>query len=719
MGAQGQWVSEAVPGLEPHWFEIYGRVGITGEPARFENFAEPFGRWYDVHAFRTGMPEEHRVAILFNDITDRKQAEDKLRDLNATLEATVLERTAERNRVWTMSRDLFAVVGFDGYLKEINPAWERTLGLDVQTLMSMPLPEHIHGEGREQVAAVMNRLRNGESVERFFNRVRHADGSWRSISWTLVPEGNVFYAVGRDVTEDKAQEAELAARTAERDRLWTLSQDMFARANLEGMMSAVSPGWTQVLGWSEAELLSRPYATFMHDDDREATLAALARMGETGQPTRFENRIATSENDWKWIEWTVAPELEGQNFIAVGRDLSDVKARESELSAAQEALRQAQKMEAVGQLTGGLAHDFNNIIAGISGSLELMSARLAQGRVGELDRYITGATGAAKRAAGLTQRLLAFSRRQTLDPRPTDIVALVGGMLDLITRSVGPEIDIRTDGAKDVWNTFVDAGQLENALLNLCINARDAMPDGGTLVIEASNTAIDHREARQSGVQPSDYVSLCVSDTGSGMSAEVINRAFEPFYTTKPLGQGTGLGLSMVYGFAGQSGGSVKIRSEIGTGTSVCILLPRHFGAASVDSAREEAAEIPSAAVGETILLVDDEALVRMVAAEALEELGYVVIEAGDGASALRIVASDASISLLITDVGLPGGVNGRQVADAARVDRPNLKVLFITGYAESAVLNHGDLDDGMQLLTKPFQIEVFARKVREIITDE
>jgi signal transduction histidine kinase len=271
-----------------------------------------------------------------------------------------------------------------------------------------------------------------------------------------------------------------------------------------------------------------------------------------------------------------------------------VKERTTELMAAEETLRQSQKMEAVGQLTGGLAHDFNNILAGISGSLEVMSTRIAQGRVGEIDRYLNGAMGAAKRAAGLTQRLLAFSRRQTLDPRPVNINALVNGMLDLVVRSVGPEIEVETAGAAGLWTTFVDPGQLENALLNLCINARDAMPDGGKLTIETSNRWMDERAARQRGLQPGQYVSLCVSDSGTGMDPDVIARAFDPFFTTKPIGQGTGLGLSMVYGFAGQSGGAARIYSEIGKGSMVCIYLPRHAGeTAAEDEALQAVNDAP------------------------------------------------------------------------------------------------------------------------------
>lgn len=396
---------------------------------------------------------------------------------------------------------------------------------------------------------------------------------------------------------------------------------------------------------------------------------------------------------------------------------SQVQARTSELMAAEEALRHSQKMEAVGQLTGGLAHDFNNILAGISGSLEAMSTRLTQGRLADLDRYIAGAVGATRRAAGLTQRLLAFSRRQTLDPKPVNINRLVDGMLDLIGRSVGPGIQVETVGAAGLWTSFVDVGQLENALLNLCINARDAMPDGGHLTIETSNRWMDEKAAQMRGIEPGQYVSLCVSDTGTGMTPDVIARAFDPFFTTKPIGQGTGLGLSMVYGFAGQSGGAARIYSEVGKGTMICIYLPRHMEEAEAGVEHTDAVdEAPRSEGNETILLVDDEPLIRMLAAEQLEELGYEVMEAGDAASALKLLSMQRHVSLLITDVGLPGGMNGRQLADAARQARPNLEVLFITGYAENAVLNHGHLDAGMHVMTKPFQMDSFARRVKSLI---
>jgi signal transduction histidine kinase/CheY-like chemotaxis protein len=393
-----------------------------------------------------------------------------------------------------------------------------------------------------------------------------------------------------------------------------------------------------------------------------------------------------------------------------------VEERTRELKLAEEALLQAQKMEAVGQLTGGIAHDFNNLLAGISGSLELLEIRLTQGRTAEAHRYIAAAQGAARRATILTQRLLAFARRQTLDPRPTDVNKLVAGMEDLIRRSVGPSIDVEVVGAGGLWPTKIDPSLLENALLNLCINSRDAMaPDGGRLTIETANKWLDERAARERDLSPGQYVSLCVTDTGSGMAPEVIARAFDPFYTTKPLGEGTGLGLSMVYGFVRQSGGQVRIYSELGKGTTVCLYLPRLIGATDGVDDSPLAAEVERG-TGETVLVIDDEPVIRMLIAEALQEHGYTVIEAGSGPDGLRILQSGARVDLLITDVGLPGGLNGRQVADAAREARPDLKVLFITGFAENSVVANGHLAPGMAVITKPFVLTAFSQKVRDLI---
>jgi PAS domain S-box-containing protein len=391
-----------------------------------------------------------------------------------------------------------------------------------------------------------------------------------------------------------------------------------------------------------------------------------------------------------------------------------VAVRTNELTQAHEALRQAQKMEAVGQLTGGIAHDFNNLLMGISGSLELIERGLTRRGVTGFERYVQGAQSSARRASALTQRLLAFSRRQTLDPKPTDVNRLVYGMEDMIRRTVGPSIEVEVVGHVGLWPARVDAAQLENALLNLAINARDAMPDGGRITIETANKWLDDRGARERELKPGQYLSICVTDSGAGIPKDIVERIFDPFFTTKPIGEGTGLGLSMVHGFVRQSDGQVRVYSEEGKGTTMCLYLPRHVGEIDSEAVRELA--IPELGSGETVLVIDDEPTVRMLMKDVLAEAGYLVLDAQDGPSGLRFLQSDRRIDLLITDVGLPGGMNGRQVADAARVSRPGLKVLFVTGFAENAVLGAGHLPSGMQVITKPFLVADLAAKVNEII---
>ena len=398
-----------------------------------------------------------------------------------------------------------------------------------------------------------------------------------------------------------------------------------------------------------------------------------------------------------------------------------LKAEAEERGRVEEALRQSLKMEAVGQLTGGLAHDFNNLLAGISGSLQLMNMRVSQGRTAEIGRYMGAAMTSVERAAALTHRLLAFSRRQTLDPKPTDVNRLIEGLRDMFSRTVGPGVKIETSLAPELWATLCDPNQLENALLNLVINARDAMPDGGHVTIETSNCVLADSRGLQidslSGRVPNgEYIALFVIDTGSGMAPAVIERAFDPFFTTKPIGQGTGLGLSMIYGFVQQSGGHVLLRSSEGHGATVAIYLPRYMGAEVGVETIEGVAHIPQAEAGVAVLLVEDEPAVRMVMADVLRDNGYTVLEADTGYNALSQIRSPARIDLLLSDVGLPGGMNGRQLADAAREHRPHLKVLFVTGYDEQAALGSGLMAQGMAILTKPFNISSFSAKVQDLM---
>lgn len=619
---------------------------------------------------------------------------------------------------------------------QANAAYARHAG--IPNVVGQKLREMVPDEADGWVARYGAVLRTGEPIR--FQQELVKTGRFLELAAVRIepPERKQVAVLFQDITARKRAESALLESEAQfrafaeavPSHVWACRPDgQLDWCNQRVYSYTGAPnGSTTTVGWSE----------IVHPEDLDMAFDEWRRSLASGSVYEMEFRIRRHDGVYRWFLVRAEPVLRDDgtviNWVGTNTDIEhrraqaaqlaklnatleqQVESRTAELMAAEEALRHSQKMEAVGQLTGGLAHDFNNLLAGISGSLNMMATRLAQGRIGELDRYITAAAGASKRAAGLTQRLLAFSRRQTLDPKPINLNSLINGMLDLINRSVGPEIEVETAGAAGLWNTYVDVGQLENALLNLCINARDAMPNGGKLTIETSNRWMDERTARVRDLAPGQYVSLCVSDTGTGMAPEVVARAFDPFFTTKPIGQGTGLGLSMVYGFAGQSGGSARIYSELGKGTMICLYIPRHLGDAEENDNVEETLEQPRAAGGETVLLVDDEPLIRMVAAEQLEELGYRVLEAGDAANALKILNAQHPIGLLITDVGLPGGMNGRQLADAAREGRPDLKILFITGYAENAVLNHGHLEQGMQVMTKPFDMDIFAKRVKDLI---
>ncbi len=622
----GKWVTEFAPELERFWFDAYGHVAKTGEPASFESYAQAFGRWFDVRAVRVGAPADRRIAILFNDVTQRHDAEDRLRVSESLARENVqrVQLALAAGAIigtwnWDLRTDRFTV----------DEGFARGFGLDPalgrERLSLEQIITSVHPEDRPGLIAAIDEViaRGGAYAHQY--RVRRADGRyyWIEANGRVdhSPEGIAlsFPGVLIDVEDRRSIEAE-----------------------------------------------------------RDRATAALRALNDT-----LELRVAE---------------------------------RTAELIHAEEKLRQSQKMEAVGQLTGGLAHDFNNLLAGISGALDLMGMRIAQGRLNDIDKYMLAAQSAAKRAAALTHRLLAFSRRQTLDPRPLDVNLLVEGMTELIQRTVGPSILVETVSAPDLWSASVDASQLENAILNLCINSRDAMPDGGRIIIETANQWLDAEAALANDLPAGEYLSLTVTDTGTGMAPGVIAKAFDPFFTTKPIGEGTGLGLSMIYGFAKQSGGQVRISSELGKGTSMCIHLPRYHGEAGASTAAP--AQSAAALTGScgTILIVDDEPTVRLLLTDVLGDLGYTLIEAADSLTGLKLLQSDVGIDLLITDVGLPGGMNGRQMADAGREVRPGLKTLFITGYAESAALGNSSLGAGMQVLTKPFSIDILATRVLELL---
>lgn len=641
---------------------------------------------------------------------------------------------------------------------EANSGYERHTG--IAGIVGMTLRDVAPDEADGWLDLYGGVLRTGEPVrfEREFVTARR----WIEVSARRVgPESNRQVSVlFRDISARKAAEAALRHSEAiARENVQRVQIALSANAiigtwiwDLAGNRLSVDDGFARAFGLPagfDDQVPDRvQIEQHVHPDDRPGLNAAIEKAIAGPGAFRHQYRVDDRAGGYRWVEAVgrverdddgapvsfpgVLLDLEGRRALEAERDrVTDelrrltetleqrVAERTGELMRAEEQLRQAHKMEAVGQLTGGLAHDFNNLLAGISGALEMIGTRLAQGRFAEVEKYLAMAQSAGRRAAALTHRMLAFSRRQTLDPRPTNVNELVDSMAELIRRTVGPQIAVECAGAAGLWTALVDASQLENALLNLCINARDAMPDGGRITIETANRWFDARAAAGHDIPAGQYLSLCVSDTGVGMSGDVIAKAFDPFFTTKPLGQGTGLGLSMIYGFAKQSGGHARIYSEVGQGTTVCIYLPRYYGheePAAIDPVLPAAEETPPARSAATVLVVDDEPLVRMLVVTALEDLGLHVLEADDAAGGLRVLRSDATIDLLVTDVGLPGGMNGRQMAEAGREIRPDIPVLFITGYAENAVIGNGHLAPGMNVLTKPFAVSDLEQRVMRML---
>ena len=627
-----------------------------------------------------GDPPARRCLVQFTDVTATVGREKVLRE----------RQNARYDAVVGGAPDAIMTLDSGGTIQLANPAAAQEFGYATTELVGRRLESLLRdpGDWSNAFEAVLSGTPVARPVELVAERRSGTPSYLEASASRWEADKRVFVTVIlRDVNErrmavdalrllNRTLEHRVAQSTADRTRMWSLSADVMVVAGPDGTMNSVNPAWTRLLGWEETVLLGASLLDFVVEEDREHFRSELRSLFAKGAPRLIEVGMRTRNGGSRRVEWSG---VAGDDLLqAVGRDVTAEREAEKALAKAEEALRHSQKMEAIGQLTGGIAHDFNNILTAIIGSMEVLKRRIRAGRLDDLQGFMDGAIASANRAAALTHRLLAFARRQPLDPQAVDVNRLVRGMEELMGRTLSENVRLELVLDPGAWPALTDAHQLENAILNLVINARDAMPGGGRLVITTTNeVALERQRFGQEEVEPGSYVVIGVRDTGAGMPPEVIARVFEPFFTTKPIGQGTGLGLSMIYGFARQSRGHVRVESEVGKGTFFRLYLPRHAGDVLPRAAAPHRESAKGS--GETVLVVEDDSHVRMIITDVLRELGYSCLEAGDGQAALPVLTSNTSIDLLITDVGLPG-LNGRQIAEVARKHRPGLKILFVTG---------------------------------------
>jgi PAS domain S-box-containing protein len=727
----GKSVVEALPEASEQGFTaLLDRLYASGEP--FSGHAIPFKaaatalapareRFLDF-IYQPMRAEDGAVFGIFvqgSDVTERVLAERAVRESSDVFSALAQSLP---NQVW-------AAPG-DGVLNWFNQQVYDYAGaqpgqFDDGNWAAMVHPDDL----AETVRAWQAALDAGVAYEREF-RLRRHDGVYRWHIARALPVKNEAGVVQRwvgtntDIEDQKLASLllanmndmlsnEIRQRTAERDRMWVLSTDLMLVADFNATLEAVNPAFTSLLGWREAEIVGNSFMQLVHPDDVAATLQEVSGLA-SGQTTfKFENRYRHHDGSYRLISWSASPDDE--HIHAVGRDITADRAAQEAMRRTEQALQQSQKMETIGKLTGGVAHDFNNLLQVISGNLQLLLSDVAANP--RALKRVENAIGGVARGAKLASQLLAFGRRQALEPKVVKISRYVAGMDDMLHRTIGEEIELETVISAGLWNVLADTAQVENAILNLCINARDAMNGVGKLTIEVGNATLDEAyAATHEDVQAGQYVMIAVSDTGAGMPPEVVQKAFEPFFSTKPEGKGTGLGLSMVYGFVKQSGGHIKIYSEVGNGTSVKMYLPRSHEA---EDAGVAAPIVPITGGSETILVAEDDEQVRNTVVELLGELGYRVLKAGDAASALAIIASGMPIDLLFTDVVMPGPLRSPDLARKARELLPQLAVLFTSGYTENAIVHGGRLDAGVDLLGKPYTRAALAQKIRQVLTSQ
>lgn len=747
----GHTLREMIPGVPGQIMDAFAQVVETGESTQFE-FAVSGTKeaWYEARARKDGAD---RMMALFLDVTARKAAEselwegqhrknfllslgDRMRELHHQKE---IEHAACVGLGQHLSLGMVAVLDLpeDAELPTVSSCWrseadlagQRELALDQlgaefkealgksRTTYLQPLVAELSGEVRPSAIVVPMRRwgRQGGAL-----LVRPLGGS-------RLKAGDIAFI--EEVAERLCDAVERSqyARTleqrvenaiAERDRIWRLSPELLAVIDSKERFVSVNPAVRPILGWSPEQFLSMGLAELIHPDDQAATRAMMAQAA-SGDPAHavkhMENRLLKRDGSYRWITWSMS--WSQDSLYMTGRDDTDLKVQAETLRETEQALRQSQKMEAVGRLTGGIAHDFNNMLQGITGALYLTQRKLAAGTPEQAQRFINVAMDSANRAAHLTQRLLTFSRRQPIDPKPFSVALTLQSMADLFHRYTGERVRLLFNLEPDLWTVRCDRNQFENALLNLVINACDAMPNGGALTVAAVNKPMAAAQLRAyPDIKPGEFVEVSVTDVGCGMPPDVLAHAFDPFFTTKPLGEGTGLGLSMIYGFAKQAGGMATLESSVGVGTTVKLYLPRFEGAPeSLAGAEAVTPQAPDTGRQSVIVVVEDDDNVRDMVNESLREMGMQVLTAADGEAGLELVLRTADIDLLVTDVGLPA-LNGRQLADAARAAHPGLKVLLMTGYAESAARGGGFLERGIELIVKPFSLDVLGERVQRML---
>jgi PAS domain S-box-containing protein len=627
--------------------------------------------------------------------------------------ASERSRHTERERLFSAvvesSNDAIITKSLDGTITAWNRAAERLFGYISIEAVGRPIDIIVPPDRRAEVRRILEQAGRGERILDYQTERVHKDGRSVDVLLTISPirslTGEIVGVskIARDITESKRTQKALNREIEERQRIFETSHDLILVTDTAGNFVQVSPSAMAILGYEPSEMIGHSAVEFIHPDDLDSTRSEMRAARRGQQKRNFETRYVHKDGQAVTLNWSGTWSEPVRRHFFIGRDLTEKRAAEAQL-------RHIQKMDAIGQLTGGVAHDFNNILTVITGTIGILEEAVAEQP--ELVAITKLIDEAAERGASLTKHLLAFARKQPLQPLEVDVNSLVLEAAKLLHPTLGENVEITPLLAEDAWTALIDPNQLTTAVLNLAINARDAMPNGGKLALETNNVYLDENYAgMHSEVAPGNYVMVAVSDTGTGIPAALIERVFDPFFTTKEVGKGTGLGLSMVFGFVKQSGGHVKIYSEEGHGTSVKMYLPRATGLNQTAAEAEISSHIEGGT--ETVLVVEDDSLVRRYVITQIESLGYTTLEAANASDALQIIDSTPSLDLLFTDVIMPGIMNGRQLVDEARKRRPQLKTLYTSGYTENAIVHHGRLDSGVLLLAKPYRKSELARMLR------